>query len=226
MPIAKGRMIRVDISKSKKFASLSPNSQRLFVMIIPHINSFGKMEGQPAFIQGKCVPLLRDMTIKKIVKCLAEISEKTNMKWFEHEGLHYIHCLSWKEHQELREKRLGFDTLPNYSRSIPGIIQPEVEVEVEVKDKTNPLPGGESFDVLASFEKVWKFYPRPLGKKAAFAHFKKSIESKDDLKRIAAALDNYIAHIEAKKTEEKFIQHGSTWFNNWGDWENYNGEKK
>lgn len=94
------------------------------------------------------------------------------------------------------------------------------------RDKTNPLPGGESFDVLASFEKVWKFYPRPLGKKAAFAHFKKSIESKDDLKRIAAALDNYIAHIEAKKVEEKFIQHGSTWFNNWEDWENYNGEKK
>lgn len=89
-----------------------------------------------------------------------------------------------------------------------------------------PLPGGEIvFNPEAAFEKVWKFYPRPLGKKAAFTHFKKSVGSKEDLKRIAGAMDNYISHIEAKKVEEKFIQHGSTWFNNWQDWENYDGSK-
>ena len=82
------------------------------------------------------------------------------------------------------------------------------------------------FEPLSAFEKVWKFYPRPLGKKKAFSYFKESVKSKEDLKRLALALDNYILHVEAKKIEEKFIQHGSTWFNNWQDWENYTGEKK
>src|SRR3990167_2787328 len=147
MLASKGRMIRVDISKSLKFASLTPDSQRLFVMIIPHLNSYGKMEGQPAFIQGKCVPLLTDMTVKKIEKCLTEISAKTNMKWFNHEGLSYIHCLSWEEHQEFRNGKRGPDGMPTYSRTTPGLLpeqsgastainkKDKVEVKVEVKDK-------------------------------------------------------------------------------------------
>ena len=91
-----------------------------------------------------------------------------------------------------------------------------------------PLPGGESFDALATFEKAWAFYPsgRRLGKKAAFRHFKTSVKNKEDLKHFAKAINNYVVHIEAKKIEEKFIQHCSTLFNNWQDWENYGNEKK
>ena len=77
--------------------------------------------------------MIKDMTTQKIKKCLIEISQKTNMKWFKKDGLSYIHCVNWGEHQEIRKDRLGKDTLPDYSRTIPGVLQHEVEVEVEVE---------------------------------------------------------------------------------------------
>jgi uncharacterized phage protein (TIGR02220 family) len=137
-------MLSTDISESRKLASLSSDALNLFFFLIPHFNSHGKMNGQPAFIQGQCVPLVTRFTIDKIAKCLAEISEKTNVKWFKHNGLYRLHSLNWQEHQTLRGDRLGPDLLPNYdpagvvpdnSRSSPGVVPLEVEGKVEVEDQ-------------------------------------------------------------------------------------------
>lgn len=137
----KGRMLRKDISKSRKIASLSKESLVLFYMIIPHLNSYGKMNGSPYFVKGEIVPLMDWFTLPLIEKCLAEISKKTNLKWFEFEGLKYIHSLSWEEHQELEKNRRGKDDLPSYiqvedkSPTSHDLLSHEVEVEVEVKEE-------------------------------------------------------------------------------------------
>ncbi len=68
------------------------------------------------------------------------------------------------------------------------------------------------------FEEVWKRYPKPTGKKAAFRHFKASVKTETDLKSINKALDNYSASEDVYKG---FIKKGSTWFNEWQDWINY-----
>jgi DNA-binding transcriptional regulator YhcF (GntR family) len=70
----------------------------------------------------------------------------------------------------------------------------------------------------AGFESLWERYPRPIGKKAAFGHFRASVIVPEDWEAIQKALDNYLQGIKSGATEERFIQHGSTWFNNWRDW--------
>jgi len=65
------------------------------------------------------------------------------------------------------------------------------------------------------FENIWKEYPSKVGKKQALKHFINSIETKEDLKLIYQALDNYK---RSKRVKNGFIQNGSTWFNNWRDW--------
>jgi len=132
---SKGRMLRRDISKSKKIASLSERSAVLFFMLIPHLNSFGKMNGSPYFVKGEVVPLLKYFTIPIIEKCLDEITDKTSLKWFEKDGLLFIHSTNWQEHQDLRGDRMGSDDMPDYSGSTPGALHHEVEVEVEVEVK-------------------------------------------------------------------------------------------
>lgn len=73
-----------------------------------------------------------------------------------------------------------------------------------------------------AFEVVWKEYPRKLGKQEAFKHYKAQVTTEEDKKNIVLALNKYIAHIETEGIEERFILHGSTWFNNiWRDWFNY-----
>jgi hypothetical protein len=131
-------MIRRDIRRSKKIASLSKEAALLFVMMIPHYSAHGKMNGSPYYIKGEAVPLLDYFTIPLIKKCLKEITLKTNVKWYEFEGFQYVQSLSWKNHQTLRENRLGLDELPSFPGNVqttPGCIPPEVEVEVELEVK-------------------------------------------------------------------------------------------
>lgn len=157
---AAGRMINQDIALSAKVASLSPEALSLFCLLIPHFNAHGKMLANPHAIKGNVCPLIEWLTVERIGACLAEISEKTNVKWWRDEkGLHYLQSLNWSEHQELRADRLGADRLPDYSganpteaasqettpgalpdnsRSKPGKLRPEVEVEEEEEGKKKP----------------------------------------------------------------------------------------
>lgn len=73
-------------------------------------------------------------------------------------------------------------------------------------------------NICASFEELWNLYPRRLGKKQAFRHYKQSVRSLKDIALLRAALQNYKDDIKRNKTPEKYIKHGSTWFNNWHDW--------
>ena len=68
------------------------------------------------------------------------------------------------------------------------------------------------------FDDLWKQYPRPLGRKAALRSFMGSVKTARGLDRIKVALVNYRAKLVEEKTDPAYIQHGSTWFNNWDDW--------
>jgi hypothetical protein len=182
-PKSAGRMIRKDVSRSKKIASLSERAGFLFFMLIPHLNSYGKLNGNPHFVKGEVVPLIPWATIPVIEKCLKEISEKTNLKWFEHDGMMWLHSINWEEHQKIEEKKRGADDLPAWGNQVgekspttPRLGSPEVEVkeEVEVEEegegKSPPDGGPPSFtipdeirpEVWEAFEKHRKKLRKPM----------------------------------------------------------------
>ncbi len=67
-----------------------------------------------------------------------------------------------------------------------------------------------------AFDEIWSRYPFRDGKKAAYRHFKASVQTDTDLADIYKGLDNYLTHLG--KNEWKRPKLGSTWFNNWRDW--------
>lgn len=184
-----GRIIDQNISRSKKIAQLSPKSLALFTLLIPHFNSHGKMNGEPHYIKGQVCPLINWLSIQEIKKCLVEISKKTNVKWYIHEGLYYLQSLNWKEHQP-GLRRLGPDLLPEWSRSGPGVLPPEVEVEFDVEVEVEEEVQKER---LVCFEALWDIYPKRNGKKIlkkeAFEVFKRF--SKEDRDLAVIAVKNY-----------------------------------
>lgn len=128
------RMIKDDISRSAKIAKLSPKALALFCLLIPHFDSYGKMQAHPFTIKGTVCPLIDWLPVEEIEQLLQEISEHTNVKYFQHtDGLYYLHSLNWANHQTLRKDRLGADKLPDCSGSIPEQLRPEVEVQVEIE---------------------------------------------------------------------------------------------
>ncbi|MBF0566284.1 MAG: helix-turn-helix transcriptional regulator, partial [Nitrospirae bacterium] len=100
------------ISLSKKLASLSMYSRLLFLMILPHLNAYGKLYGSPYYIRNEVVPLLEEYDECTIVACLREISGKTNLKWYEDDGLWYLHLTDWTEHRQLKREEIGPDDFP------------------------------------------------------------------------------------------------------------------
>lgn len=124
-----GRMIRTTLSQSHGFSKMSAEARSLFCMMIPHFNAHGKMDGNPHSIKGKVVPLIESLDAEGIERCLREIHDNTSVKWYAVKGIFYLQSVHWNEHQELRKDRLGRDDIPDYSRTTPGPIRHEVEVE-------------------------------------------------------------------------------------------------
>lgn len=76
---------------------------------------------------------------------------------------------------------------------------------------------------LIVFEELWKRYPSRVGKKEALKHYKCSVKTEKDCLDIQQALNNYKLSERVKKG---IIQNGSTWFNNWRDWIDYQEPKQ
>mgnify|MGYP001616199105 CR=1 FL=1 len=122
-----GRMIRKSISESQGFASLNEKAGVLFCMIIPHLNAYGKSNSGSGYIKDVVCPLISYLTIKNIPNLLKEISEKTNLKYFEHEGRKWLHSISFLDrHQNLPKDRIGQALLPSYSGVTPELVQSRV----------------------------------------------------------------------------------------------------
>ena len=68
------------------------------------------------------------------------------------------------------------------------------------------------------FQAVYELYPKKIGKKEAFRHYKASVKTEQDYLDIQTALKNYKLSSDFKKG---FICNASTFFNNWQDWLNY-----
>lgn len=93
----------------------------------------------------------------------------------------------------------------------------DTDTDTEVKEYILAL---EKEKQEEEFEKIWERYPNKDGKKAAIRHFIASVKTDKDVVRIHTALDKYLEHIE-RENKWNYIKNGSTWFNNWQDWENY-----
>ncbi len=78
----------------------------------------------------------------------------------------------------------------------------------------------EQKNICASFEAIWKRYIKRKGKKEALTHFKADVKKeKGDVAALIALMDVALEHyLESDEVKGGFIQHGSTWFNNWRDW--------
>lgn len=70
------------------------------------------------------------------------------------------------------------------------------------------------------FAKIWEKLPPPMkiGKKLAETHFKTSVKTEEDWQLILKALDKYV---DSERFKRGVVQNGSTWFNNWRDWLDY-----
>lgn len=72
------------------------------------------------------------------------------------------------------------------------------------------------------FAEIWAKYPNKDGRKAAERSFMGSVKTDQDWAAICKALDVYLKHLAREAWKKP--KNGSTWFNNWRDWIDWQDE--
>ena len=87
-------------------------------------------------------------------------------------------------------------------------------------DKPNSKPDIiNNSDLEIEFEELWSKYPNKKDKTKALKYYKDARKKGTTKEEVSLGIDNYNKEISIKKTEKKYIKHGSTWFYNkcWQD---------
>lgn len=80
---------------------------------------------------------------------------------------------------------------------------------------TTPIlePANQEQDFIQEFERMWLYYPNKKGKSKALKKYILARKKGTTYEEVSQGLKNYIHYCKKNKIEEKFIKHGSSWFN-------------
>mgnify|MGYP003290485139 CR=1 FL=1 len=73
--------------------------------------------------------------------------------------------------------------------------------------------------INSDFEYLWSLYPNKKGKAEAFKAYKKAVKNGVTMETVEKGIRSFLEECRIKRTEQRYIPHGSTWFNQerWND---------
>lgn len=175
----------------------------LFSEIYTMANSFGSVFPSNAFLASRYGKSKK--TISVTLKSLQE-KEYINLK-YEYEG------------KEVKRRYI----LPYLHKCKEGIytdVKDNISTNKSINKSNNNISdkSDKESDLETRFNNLWKIYPNKKGKPEALLAYKRAVKSGTTDKEIKTGLENYLAEIRVKNTQQNYIKHGSTWFNGKG-WE-------
>lgn len=160
---------------------------------------------------------------------LYKVSQATIQRWLtslEKNG--YIdRTVKYKDGSKKIEKRYirinAYPILKNENTYTQKCEYPILKNEQENNTSINNINTRASSTLESDFEKLWKLYPKKIGKKPALAAYKRVISRKKNPATNRQIQDGIVAYrqlINSKGTEKRFVKDGSTFFNqeSWNDY--------
>ena len=106
--MAEGRMLKKNISNSRRLAELKTDSARmLWTWIIPYLDVEGRFYASPDMIKSTVVPRLKTFTEEKISECLNDMSRIGLITLYKSDGDLYLQFRKFNDFQKLRKDREG-----------------------------------------------------------------------------------------------------------------------
>ena len=222
----RARNIKPGFFKNELLAELKFESRILFAGLWCLADRRGILEDRPKKIKAEIFPYDPKTDINEMLDALQ--SRGFIVRYTASQGpAIYLPTFSVHNNPHHREKENGIDKFDAKNQVALGQTRASLGNSGTSRDESgirNPESGilnhgAQGFET--EFVSLWKRYPRPLGRKQALKHFSATVKTVESCAAINKALDNYLAYLEAEKTDPKFIKHGSTWFNNWEEWTEY-----
>lgn len=214
--MARSRNLKPSFFLNEALAEVAPLGRLLFQGLWCQADRCGRLEDRPLRIKASILPY-DNCKIDDLLQSLVNLGFITR---YEVNGNRYIHIVNFEKHQNPHVKE------PESTIPAPDLHQTSPVLNVPLPSSLNPLPltliPSTPAVPAGAFETIWKKYPRKLGKDISRDRFKAQVKTFQDWLDIQNAVDRFNRKLQADKTEEKFIPHGSTWFNRvWHDWVNY-----
>ena len=219
----RGRMLNKKISYDERIARLSVDAALLYTWCIPHLDVKGRIYGDACILKGLVVPYIDELTIDKIDKCIKEF---VGVDLVLHYGRDrkYMQFKGFDKNQKIYEDKESPSEIPEHGSNsrvtleeLPSNSRVTLE-ELPSNSRLSKVKESKVNIYVQNFDEIWNAYPKRVGKKAALKHFKASIKTAKDLENIKVALKHYLV---SENVSKGYVQNGSTWFNNWEDWVNY-----
>lgn len=156
---------------------------------------------------------LRKLQENKIIICMN--SEK---KGVTAELMFNKNVRQWLITSDKNDTSDGIDTSDKNDTAPVTELTPELVTELTPKKLQKETTNIKTKYCDDFFEKVWRTYPRKLGKSAVTQKAKKELyEAGEEV--VLEAVNSYIAEIQENGTAERYIMYGSTFFNSrWRDY--------
>jgi hypothetical protein len=228
------RYIKETCVTSPTLTALSDAGERFFWRLTTVADDYGRFDGNPAVLQGRCVPTLY-WPRRRVEMCLDELctlvpgDEAPLVQLYQVRGRIYGHLTNWKIHQRDRTKEKDppkpkFPSpdegtpLPQNSAATRGDLRQNAalnesesesvnESESESVYRTTPHSAADEFDAL------WERYPKKAGKKAARKAWENTNGSRPSQEVLLTAIEQQMKSVQWRKNGGEFIPHLSTWLN-------------
>ena len=203
------RMLKESICTSCEIDRLSLEGERFFYRLIVQVDDFGRTDARLPILRSKCFPLKVDQVKDKdIEKWLKELVNIGLVCIYCVDNKPYLYFVNWDKHQQKRAKHSKYPAPDDGLISDDVICNQAITNSSEKRETRNEKR--ETADVL--FEKLWKEYPRKMGKGQV------SDSKKLELYKIGEdvmfkCLKRFKKQMENENRPIEKYQYGSTFFN-------------
>ena len=149
-----------------------------------------------------------------VLKSLGNIEIKATNKYS------IITVVNWEKYQDENGKRTANEQQTNNKTTAEE--QQDDSKRTQHKNGKNGKNKKEIY-MCPFFDRAWELFPNKKGKSAISKKAMRELAEAGETS-VIAAIENYKAEIQRNGTEEKYIMHGSTFFN--GRWRDYVAEDK
>lgn len=161
-----------------------------------------------------------DLNENKVYRALTALKSLENIEIKSTNKYSIITVVNWDKYQDENGKRTSSEQQTNSKTTAEA--QQDNSKRTQHKNGKNGKKEKNIY-ICSFFQSVWDEYPKKLGKnKVTKAAMEQLEEAGEDA--VMAAVRSYVEKIKRDGTDEKYIMHGSTFFN--GAWRDYVVEDK
>lgn len=210
--MAEGRMLKREISDSKKLGLLPSDRPRVvYFMMLPRLDVKGRLKADPEIIKGQICTMLH-YSIKSIQFALEALHDVGLIILYQNNGTQFLEYTRFRDFQKLYPDKEAETKIPSPTPANSGELQ-----RTPLKVKLSKVK--ESKEYMLIFDLARKdFYGTKRGAETEFDNFrKKHSDWKEVLPLLLPAIKNQIAFRARLKTRGEFVpppKNFKTWLNN------------